>query len=442
MNYKIYYPLVATTMLLLNACGTGESSSTSLDESINGKLVDSPVAGVTYKCGDITATTDENGSFECSSFPIEFYVGKIKLGSIEQLNPNGYVTPQDLAGVDQNDTTDENVTKIAQFLQSIDDDGDIEENIKIDAEITKNLEALDTNCSDLKEMTHDELENLLDLINAQELVTQDEAIKHLQEHMHLYLNCDNNNSGYPQGFPPREYNGDTNSSNPHEHFTNDFPHRGDDEDRNTSNTQKPTTQDIPQDRYHEDRGNSNPQEPVNNNENSTKNTPTSNPTDYTNDRDYRANLDLQQAYVEAINDARSEGRTCGEYGYMPAVGKLTWNDKLYNAAYEHSKDMAQSNTFSHTGSGMASDLTAKALDTNEGSTPAQRITANDYNWQRYGENIAYGTSMDDAYKAMDAWIKSPGHCKNIMKKEFKEVGMAMYYDGHKYYWTQDFGTAK
>ena len=51
--------------------------------------------------------------------------------------------------------------------------------------------------------------------------------------------------------------------------------------------------------------------------------------------------------------------------------------------------------------------------------------------------------MDEAVEAMEGWLKSPGHCKNIMKAEFKEVGMAVYFNEsshYSYYWTQDFGT--
>jgi uncharacterized protein YkwD len=36
---------------------------------------------------------------------------------------------------------------------------------------------------------------------------------------------------------------------------------------------------------------------------------------------------------------------------------------------------------------------------------------------------------------VDNWLKSPGHCKNIMNKAFKEVGVGRVGD----YWTQNFG---
>jgi uncharacterized protein YkwD len=50
-----------------------------------------------------------------------------------------------------------------------------------------------------------------------------------------------------------------------------------------------------------------------------------------------------------------------------------------------------------------------------------------------GENIAFGQQDIDA--VMDGWLKSEGHCKNLMNGQFKEVGVA---ENHKY-WVQDFG---
>ena len=42
-----------------------------------------------------------------------------------------------------------------------------------------------------------------------------------------------------------------------------------------------------------------------------------------------------------------------------------------------------------------------------------------------------------------AWLKSPGHCRNIMKANYTELGVG-YATGGYYgtYWTQDFGTPR
>jgi len=192
MDYK-KYSILATTIILMNACSSSGTTTTS--NSVNGKLVDSPVAGVTYTCGNITATTDENGSFECSNFPINFSIGNIELGTVNHIDENGYVTPQDLAGVTK-DTYNDNVIKIAQLLQSLDDDGVIEESIKIDQNIIDKVNQVYHTYISIKDITDDELIDLLEVVNT-DIVSQEEAIEHLRSHIDTYINdFDDNHSQY------------------------------------------------------------------------------------------------------------------------------------------------------------------------------------------------------------------------------------------------------
>lgn len=152
----------------------------------------------------------------------------------------------------------------------------------------------------------------------------------------------------------------------------------------------------------------------------------------------------KQVYLDAINNARAVSQDCGKYGIKDAAPALTWNGALYRAAAEHSEDLAESNTFGHTGSGTQSDWTAQVLDLEEGSTMNNRIENNGYtNWSKIAENIAAGSVRDTAQEAIDAWIESDGHCANLMNPDYKNVGMAhVEKDGSVYihYWTQNFGT--
>jgi len=149
----------------------------------------------------------------------------------------------------------------------------------------------------------------------------------------------------------------------------------------------------------------------------------------------------QQEFLDAINKARSIPRDCypndPTRGEMKAVNPLTWNNQLYASALEHSTDLAESNTFSHTGSGTASDITGNG----QPSKFYERIVANGYaNYYSVGENIAGG--QQDLKEVMDAWLKSPGHCVNIMKESFTEVGVAVVLkenSNYGIYWTQNFG---
>jgi len=148
----------------------------------------------------------------------------------------------------------------------------------------------------------------------------------------------------------------------------------------------------------------------------------------------------QNEILVAVNKARSVARDCNDgLGLVAAAPALTWNHELYSAAYEHSNDLATSNTFSHYGSGAASDVTGS----NNGGRSYfnERIRANGYTeYSTIGENIAGGQATIN--EAVEAWLNSPAHCTNIMNANFKEIGVAVVVDENSdygIYWTQNFG---
>lgn len=124
-----------------------------------------------------------------------------------------------------------------------------------------------------------------------------------------------------------------------------------------------------------------------------------------------------QKLLNLVNDTRVTGCRCGTED-MPAVGQVRWNSLLAAAAEQHSKDMADNEHFNHTGT--------------DGSSAGDRIQQQGYNWQTYGENIALG--YNSATKVFQAWLDSPGHCKNMMNANFEEMGAAVV----NQYWTQNF----
>jgi uncharacterized protein YkwD len=128
--------------------------------------------------------------------------------------------------------------------------------------------------------------------------------------------------------------------------------------------------------------------------------------------------------MNAINAARATARSCGSQSYA-ATTPLAWNDKLLAAAAAHSQDMAQNNYFAHS--------------SQNGTTFDKRITSAGYNWSAAGENIAAGyRTVSDV---MQGWLKSEGHCQNIMSPGFKEVGVACVKgaasSAYSSYWTMD-----
>jgi len=142
----------------------------------------------------------------------------------------------------------------------------------------------------------------------------------------------------------------------------------------------------------------------------------------------------------AVNKARAEARDCHDgKGIVGPVEPLVWNSELYASAYEHSSDLATSDTFSHDGSGTSSDITGS--NNNKKSSFNERILATGYtDFKLIGENIAGGLESIDV--VVEAWLLSPKHCTNMMEREFTEMGVAIVVDEKtKYgiYWTQNLG---
>ncbi len=150
-------------------------------------------------------------------------------------------------------------------------------------------------------------------------------------------------------------------------------------------------------------------------------------------------------YLTLINNARAEARTCNDKnnvptGDFPAVPPVTWSDKLYKSSYEHSQDLAKSNTFSHDGSGTVYDWSGYAQG--KQSDMIDRVATYNYIWARISENISAGTKWDTPEEAIESWLKSPGHCHNMMSADVTEVGLALFIEQnskYKHYWTQNFG---
>ncbi len=151
--------------------------------------------------------------------------------------------------------------------------------------------------------------------------------------------------------------------------------------------------------------------------------------------------DDRAVYLQVINDARSIEQDCGTKGIFSPAPRLQWSEALYGAAYEHSVDMAESDTFAHEGSGTNSDWTG--IESGKKSTSQERIENNGYSdWTKVGENIAAGTLRDTAKEAVNAWLESDAHCAILMDVRYTDVGMAMVDESdstYTYYWTQNFG---
>ena len=135
-----------------------------------------------------------------------------------------------------------------------------------------------------------------------------------------------------------------------------------------------------------------------------------------------------QRVLDLVNQARATPRYCGNRAFN-AARPVRWNDSLAEASRLHAEDMARYNYFSHSG--------------RDGSDPAQRVERAGYRYRSTGENIAAGQMKPE--DAVAGWIKSPGHCANLMNPAFTEMGVAFAVDPRSemgVYWTQAFGTPR
>jgi uncharacterized protein YkwD len=95
---------------------------------------------------------------------------------------------------------------------------------------------------------------------------------------------------------------------------------------------------------------------------------------------------------------------------------LKENARLRRAALGHSNDMVSRGFFEHT--------------TPNGTTMVQRIQAARYTSPRFGwalgENLAWGTgSLATPRAIMNAWMDSPGHRANVVKRAYREIGIGV-----------------
>jgi len=173
-NITIITASILTSFLLIG-CGSDSNSSSTTTSTFDGQLVDSYVENVDYICGDgVTGITDIDGRFSCESLPIKFKIGGIELGELTNLPIDKQVFPQDLVGVDRNDTTNEDVKAMARLLQSCDEDSQARNGIKIQERVRANLNNMNEKF---------DAQNLQTYVDTAEVVLADEntSVEHLED---------------------------------------------------------------------------------------------------------------------------------------------------------------------------------------------------------------------------------------------------------------------
>jgi len=125
MKKLALFSITATAAMII---GCGGSSDNGTTNDINGNLIDSPIEGVIYKSKSYNSTTGANGSYVCKENEIvSFYAGEIKLGDVIC---NRLTTPLSLGHGDKTIATN-----IAYFIQNLDTDGNISDDITLPTDI-------------------------------------------------------------------------------------------------------------------------------------------------------------------------------------------------------------------------------------------------------------------------------------------------------------------
>jgi len=153
-----------------------------------GYLTDSPIEGMNYYCNysSFVSETDYRGKFTCdTNSSILFKVGKLEIGEIKEFKNGMKIYPQDLLGISREDFTDERLILLTRFLQSLDDDGNITNSIKITKEVKESF-----SISQFSDMSIEDINNSLNKINKR-LVNKVDAITHLKNSLNRDKNITN-----------------------------------------------------------------------------------------------------------------------------------------------------------------------------------------------------------------------------------------------------------
>ena len=124
----------------------------------------------------------------------------------------------------------------------------------------------------------------------------------------------------------------------------------------------------------------------------------------------RSSLQTESAMSQSILCLVNERRAAA------GVGSVTRNPKLEQAAMAHSGDMVSNGFFAHT--------SPKGIDF------VDRITDTGYiaragSWLA-GENLAWGSgSLSTPAELVKGWMESPPHRANLLKDQFREIGIGV-----------------
>lgn len=184
--------------IFFSACGGGGTATTS-STTKTAYLYDSPINGITYKCGDrISGLTGDSGTAGSFRYQddclVQFLLGsKVYLGDIDgsKIAQSSKIFPTNILGL-QTDLVDDRTELMLVFLQTLDSDKNISNNIDINSSVREKFtNSTQINSINFKTSLNNSfvyLEQVVSIIEPNlKLVDMEEALLHFQQTLNKYV---------------------------------------------------------------------------------------------------------------------------------------------------------------------------------------------------------------------------------------------------------------
>lgn len=142
LKLSLFAILLIPILLAVSGCSSGGGGSAAgfmpSSSGQTGQFIDSEVEGLAYQTGSLSGTTDASGQFEYrQGETVTFSIGGITLGSA---SGQSIITPVQLVS-GAADPSHQAVVNMCVFLQTLDEDGDLNNGIKINAQTAAVVQA-------------------------------------------------------------------------------------------------------------------------------------------------------------------------------------------------------------------------------------------------------------------------------------------------------------
>ena len=153
--------LSIVSTIFFNACSNSDNTT------VTGILADGAIGNARYECAGKVSKTNVKGQFTCKKgVAINFYYGNVRLGGVSTLPADRIVLIQDILGIARADVNNTLVTRLAVFLQSLDNDADHTNGIYLDPTLIENSVPISVEFTDFNDANVSAIFDAAKLINA------------------------------------------------------------------------------------------------------------------------------------------------------------------------------------------------------------------------------------------------------------------------------------